>query len=92
MPSALGIGHCAFPARSVMTLRRVRGALLRLVRRRLLASVTGAALVLPAVWLQLGSHESPWWVEGLGLVAGATGAALLWTGVAGLRPDWTDDT
>ena len=75
-----------------MTIRRVRGALLRLVRRRLLASAIGAALLVPAVWLELGSYDAPGWVEGLGLVAGATGAALLWTGVAGLRPDWTDET
>ena len=72
-------------------MRRVRGAVLRLVRRRLLASVAGAALIVPAVWLELGSHDAAWWVEGLGLVAGATGAALLWTGVAGVRPDWTEE-
>jgi hypothetical protein len=24
-------------------------------------------------------------------VAGATGAALLWTGLVGARPDWIDD-
>ena len=74
-----------------MTIRRVRGALLRLVRRRRLASAIGAALIVPAVWLELGGYDA-WWAEGLGLIAGATGAALLWTGVAGLRPDWTDDT
>jgi hypothetical protein len=74
-----------------MTIRRLRGALLRLVRRRLLASVIGAALLVPALWLEFGRDDGAWWVEGLGLVAGATGAALLWTGVAGLRPDWTDE-
>jgi hypothetical protein len=74
-----------------MTMRRVRGALLRFVRRRRLASAIGAALIVPAVWLELGSYDA-WWAEGLGLIAGATGAALLWTGVAGLRPDWTDET
>ena len=73
-------------------MRRVRGALLRLVRRRLLASAIGAALLVPALWLEFGSYDGAWWVEGVGLVAGATGAALLWTGVAGLRPDWTDET
>ena len=74
-----------------MTLRRVRGALLRLVRRRLLVSVIGAALFVPAVWFELGRYDAAWWVEGLGLIASATGAALLWTGMAGLRPDWTDE-
>ena len=75
-----------------MTIRRVRGALLRLVRRRVLASVIGAALLVPAVWLEVGRYDAAGWVEGLGLIAGATGAALLWTGVTGLRPDWTDET
>jgi hypothetical protein len=76
----------------MMTMRRMRGALLRLVRRRRLASVVGAALLVPAVWLEFGSYDAAWWVDGLGLIAGATGAAFLWTGVAGLQPDWTDDT
>ena len=71
-------------------MRRVRGALLRLVRRRRLASVIGAALIALAIWLEFGWYDAASWVEGLGLIAGATGAALLWTGVAGLRPDWTD--
>ncbi|MEO8260471.1 MAG: hypothetical protein ABI868_24210 [Acidobacteriota bacterium] len=74
-----------------MTLRRVRGALLRLVRRRLLVSLVGAALLALAVWLESGRVDAAAWVEGVGLIAGATGAALLWTGVAGLRPDWTDE-
>jgi len=74
-----------------MTMRRVRGALLRLVRRRGLSSAIGAALIALAVWLELGGHDASW-VDGLGLIAGATGAALLWTGVAGLRPDWTDES
>jgi len=75
-----------------MTMRRVRGALLRLVRRRRLASVIGTALIALAVWLEFGWSGAASWVEGLGLIAGATGAALLWTGVAGLRPDWTDES
>ena len=75
-----------------MTMRRVRGALLRLVRRRRLASVIGAALIALAVWLEFGGYDAAAWVEGLGLSAGGPGAALLWTGVAGLRPDWTDDS
>jgi hypothetical protein len=30
------------------------------------------------------------WAGGVALVAGATGAALLWTGVFGAKPDWID--
>jgi hypothetical protein len=72
-----------------MAMRRARGALLRLIRRRALALGLGAAMLVPAVWLVLGGHEA-WWVDGLSLVVGATGAALLWTGLVGLRPDWID--
>ena len=73
-------------------MRRLRGVLLRLVRRRRLASVLGAALIGLAIWLEFGRYDAAPWVEGLGLIAGATGAALLWSGVAGLRPDWTEDS
>jgi hypothetical protein len=72
-----------------MTMRRARGALLRLIRRRALTLGLGSALLLPALWLEFGGHEA-WWVDGLSLVVGATGAALLWTGLVGLRPDWID--
>jgi hypothetical protein len=73
-------------------LRRARGALLRLVRRRALAIAVGAALALPAAWLELSGHYDTWWVGGLSMVLGATGVALLWTGVTGARPDWIDKT
>ena len=75
-----------------MGIRRTRGALLRLVRRRLLAVGVGLALVVPAAWLELRGRYGAWWVEGLSLVLGATGAALLWTGLRGVRPDWIDET
>jgi hypothetical protein len=71
-----------------MALRRVRGLLLRLVRRRLVATIVGSALVAPALWLEFGSES--WWASGLGLIIGATGVALIWTGLVGLRPDWVD--
>lgn len=71
--------------------RRFRGAVLRLVRQRGLALVVGSLLLLPAVWVQTTGRFDQWWVEGLSLVAGATGAALVWTGIAGLKPDWIDD-
>ena len=74
-----------------MSLRRARGALLRLVRRRLFAIIAGGMLVGPAAWLELSGRYSAWWVDGLSLVLGATGAAVLWTGITGVRPDWVDE-
>ena len=71
-------------------LRRVRGRLLRFVRRRVVATVAGLALVLPAAWLEFSGRYDAWWVDGAALVLGATGIALLWTGVAGMRPDYID--
>ncbi|HUK33327.1 MAG TPA: hypothetical protein VLV86_05430 [Vicinamibacterales bacterium] len=70
--------------------RRVRGALLRLVRRRGVSIAIGIGLVVPAAWVEFGGHYSSWFVEGGALVVGATGLALLWTGVTGLSPDWVD--
>jgi hypothetical protein len=70
--------------------RRVRGALLRIVRRRAVCAVTGVLLAAPAAWVQFGGVPAPWWAEGLTLISGATGVALLWTGIVGLPPDWVD--
>jgi hypothetical protein len=50
----------------------------------------GAALLAPAAWLEFGSRYDAWWVDGLALVAGATGASLLWAAITGARPDWID--
>ncbi|MCC7416722.1 MAG: hypothetical protein IT176_06220 [Acidobacteria bacterium] len=75
-----------------MPLRRLRGALLRLVRRRRAALFAGIALVAPSAWIELSGTPDAWWAEALALVLGATGAALLWTGLVGLRPDWVDDS
>jgi hypothetical protein len=75
-----------------MALRRARGALLRFVRRRPFAIAAGTLLVAPAAWLELHGHDAAWWVDGLSLVLGATGAAILWTGLSGARPDWIDET
>jgi hypothetical protein len=71
-------------------LRRSRGALLRLVRRRRLSMVLGLLLILPSAYVQFGSRFNVWWLEGLSLVAGATGLALFWTGLTGASPDWVD--
>jgi hypothetical protein len=71
-------------------MRRLRGAVLRLVRRRRLSMLAGIALVMPAAWFELVARDTPWWLEGLSLILGATGLALLWTGATGARPDWID--
>jgi hypothetical protein len=73
-----------------MTFGRLRGLLLRLVRRRVLAIAVGLALAVPAAWSEFGGRDQAWWVEGLSLVAGATGVALIWAGLTGARPDWVD--
>ena len=74
-----------------MALRRARGLLLRLVRRRALAIIVGLALAVPAAWIEFSSRYDAWWVQGTALVLGATGLAILWTGLMGASPDWVDD-
>ena len=54
-------------------------------------SSVGLALALPAAWVEFSGRYDAWWVEGLALVVGATGLALLWTGLTGCSPDWIDD-
>jgi hypothetical protein len=71
-------------------LPRVRGALLRLVRRRRLSIVIGLLLAAPSAWIELSPKVGSWWVDGMALVVGATGLALLWTGITGPGPDWTE--
>ena len=74
-----------------MPLRRFRGIILRLVRRRLVAIVVGLALALPSAWIEFSGRYSSWWVDGLALVVGATGVAIFWTGLTGASPDWIED-
>ena len=73
-----------------MPLRRARGMLLRFVRRRVSAIVAGVALVVPAAWMEFGARIDAWWLEGVALVLGATGMAILWTGLTGAASDWVD--
>ena len=72
-------------------LRRLRGVVLRFVRRRRLAVVVGLALALPAAWVEFSGRIETWWIEGLALVVGATGVALAWTGFTGAAPDWIEE-
>ena len=71
-------------------LRRSRGALLRLVRRRRLTMAIGLAMAAPAAYVQF-SGRFPGWIEGASLIVGATGIALAWTGLTGVSPDWVED-
>jgi hypothetical protein len=71
-------------------MRRARGAVLRLVRRRTLSIALGLALAVPAAWVEFGVADASWWLEGLSLVVGATGLALFWTGLTGASPDWVE--
>jgi hypothetical protein len=71
--------------------KRLRGWLLRLVLNRPVAIVLGLILLAPAAWLLF--QDLPWETaatEGLGLIFGATGAALLLAGLGGRRPDWSE--
>ena len=74
-----------------MVLGRGRGFLLRFVRRRPLAILVGLALVLPAAWIEFVGRYEVWWLGGLALIVGATGLAILWTGITGPSPDWVED-
>jgi hypothetical protein len=74
-----------------MALRRVRGALLRLIRRRTTAVIVGLTLTVPSAWVEFSGRYGAWWMSGLALVVGATGLAIFWTGVTGARPDWVDE-
>ena len=69
---------------------RVRGTLLRLVRRRRASTLAGLALTIPSAWVEFGVRDVAAWMEGLALISGAVGVALLWSGIRGVPPDWTD--
>jgi hypothetical protein len=71
--------------------KRLRGWFLRLALNRPLSVVLGLLLLAPAVWLFVGDYrwETPI-TDGLQLILGATGAALLFAGIGGRRPDWIE--
>jgi len=71
-------------------IRRARGFLLRLVRRRGAALAVGVALAAPAFAVELFVRDVAWWIQGISLILGATGLALAWTGLTGVPPDWVE--
>jgi hypothetical protein len=72
--------------------KRLRGWFLRLALNRPLSVCLGLLLLAPAVWLFFGDYrwETPV-TDGVQLILGATGAALLFAGIGGRRPDWIDE-
>ena len=57
-----------------------------------MALAVGAVLLAPALALVLDDYSWESWItDGLALVLGGTGAALVLTGIGGRRPDWIDD-
>ena len=75
-----------------MSLKRLRGFVLRLVLKRPAAITIGIVVMTPSLWLLM--QDLPWETpatDGLGLVMGATGVAFLLTGIGGRRPDWIDE-
>jgi nitrate/nitrite transporter NarK len=74
-----------------VTGKRVRGWFIRLVLNRAASIGLGLILLVPALWLRFADYrwETPI-SDALGLIVGATGAAILFAGIGGRRPDWID--
>ena len=69
-------------------IKRTRGTVLRVAARPLAAAVMGLALVVPALAVALGDYRWESWVtDGLSLILGGTGAALLLVGLGGTLSD-----
>jgi len=72
-------------------MRRVRGLLLRLALARMLALVVGLLLLASAILIAVGDYGWKNWItDGLGLIGGSTGVALVISSFTGRRPDWID--
>ena len=70
----------------------MRGWLIRLVLNRVLSIVLGLILLAPAIVLWAGNYRWETAVtDGLSLVLGATGAALVIAGIGGRKADWIDN-
>jgi hypothetical protein len=56
----------------------------------MLSIILGLLFIGLAAWIQFRGRFDAWWVEGVSLVAGATGVALVWNGLTGTKPDWIE--
>ena len=73
------------------SLRRLRGSLLRIVFARRASAIIGGVLVATFVMLRIATFPwESWLTDGLNLLIGATGIALLVTAMGGRRPDWIE--
>ena len=74
-----------------LSFSRLRGKVLRVAQRRVVAVASGSALIAGAFFVGRLSLLGDGTVEqGLVLVLGATGVALVLAGFGGRRPDWID--
>ena len=74
-----------------MRIRRLRGVLLRLVFHRPMAFCAGTLFLSAAVWISWGEYC---WEDslsdGLSMLMGATGVALILMALGGRQPDWEE--
>ena len=74
-----------------LTINRARGSLLRLVLYRRGAVFIGFTFAASSLSLLVFDYTwESWLSDGIGLIAGATGVALLLAGLQDRRPDWID--
>ena len=72
-------------------LRRARGLLLRVAFARRAAALAGVMLLAAFAVIRLYEFGwESWLTDGVSLVLGASGAALLLVAATGRRPDWID--
>ena len=73
------------------SLRRLRGWLLRIVFDRRASAIIGSVLITTFALLRIVAFPwESWLTDGLNLLIGATGVALLVTAIGGRRPDWIE--
>ena len=74
-----------------MRIRRLRGVLLRLVFHRPMALCAGTCFLSAAVWISWGEyHWEDSLSDGLSMLMGATGVALILMAIGGRQSDWQE--